>query len=124
MTSSSNSVSNSNAIDLPTFTDLQGAAGVEFVVELTETFLEEAPQQIQALHQALRCGDQAAFRRAAHTLKSNGSTFGALAFSALARELELSKLSDLGAEGALMLQRLEDEYRLAAQALKELCHAT
>ena len=112
------------SIDMGTFTELQDSAGADFVVELIETFVDEAPQQVLALREAMSQGDDALFRRSAHTLKSNGSTFGALAFSALARELELSKLSDLGAEGPLMLQRLEDEYSRAAQALKELCHAT
>ncbi|WP_310389414.1 Hpt domain-containing protein [Roseateles sp.] len=116
--------SNRSSIDMSTFTELQDAAGADFVVELIETFIDDAPQQLQALRDALGRGDEAGFRRSAHTLKSNGNTFGALAFSALARDLELCKMSDLGAQGQVLLQRLEGEYRLAAQALKELRHAT
>ena len=41
---------------------------------------------------ALAAGDAERFRRAAHSLKSNSNTFGALALGALARELELGGL--------------------------------
>jgi HPt (histidine-containing phosphotransfer) domain-containing protein len=116
--------SKGNSIDMRTFSELQEAAGADFVIELIETFIDEAPQQLRVLREALSRGDEVAFRRSAHTLKSNGNTFGALAFSAVAREMELRKLGDLGEQAQVLLQRLEDEYSRAAQALKELCHAT
>jgi HPt (histidine-containing phosphotransfer) domain-containing protein len=51
-------------------------------------------------------------RRAAHTLKSNGATFGATRFSELFRELEvLAKAGDLTAAPALSI-RIEEEYAL------------
>ena len=116
--------SNVSSIDMGIFTELQDAAGADFVIELIETFIDDAPPQLRALREALSRGDEATFRRSAHTLKSNGSTFGALDFSALARDLELCKMSDLGERGQVLVQRLEDEYSRVAQALKELSHAT
>ena len=59
-------------------------------------------------------------RRAAHTLKSNGQTFGAAEFSELCRELEQrAKNGELeGAAG--LVERIEDEYRALEQALAAL----
>ena len=59
-----------------------------------------------------------AFRRAAHSLKSNANTFGALGLGALARELELNGVPEDGADGALAA--LAAEYARAAARLKEL----
>ena len=104
-------------IDLPTFTALQEAAGAEFVVELVDTFLEEAPTMLAELRGAQAKGATDAFRRAAHSLKSNSNTFGATRLGEMARDLELGGLiTDSGP-----LDELEAEYRRAAAALKELC---
>ena len=73
-------------IDRATFEALQQTAGAEFVGELVDTFLEEAPPMLQDLRSALAAGDADRFRRAAHSLKSNSNTFGALALGALARD--------------------------------------
>ena len=64
-------------IDLPTFTELQEAAGAEFVTELVGTFLDEAPAMLAELRSAQEAGAADTFRRAAHSLKSNSHTFGA-----------------------------------------------
>ena len=75
----------STAIDLAVFNELQATAGEDFVAELVDTFLEEAPQMFRELRAALRDGDAERFRRAAHSLKSNAHTFGATRLAALAR---------------------------------------
>lgn len=71
-------------------TELQDATGPEFAAELITTFLDEAPAMLKDLEQTLADNDADAFRRAAHSLKSNASTFGATALAALARDLEMS----------------------------------
>jgi HPt (histidine-containing phosphotransfer) domain-containing protein len=56
-------------------------------------------------------------RRVAHTLKSNGATFGAQPFSELCRELEaLGRSGELDAAPAL-LQRAEEEWGRVREAL-------
>jgi HPt (histidine-containing phosphotransfer) domain-containing protein len=72
------------------------------------------------MNQALDDGDADAFRRAAHSLKSNSESFGATRLATLARELEA-----MGREGRLDEARpkmplLESTYEEAAQALKAL----
>ena len=110
-------------IDLATFDELKENAGAEFVVELVDTFLTEAPVMLHDLRRGLAANDADQFRRAAHSLKSNSNTFGALALGAMAKELELTGLAPaLGANGAT-LDALEQEYARVAAALTELKHA-
>ena len=103
-------------IDAATFAELQDAAGSEFVTELVGTFLEEAPVMLAELRSAHAGPDADAFRRAAHSLKSNAHTFGATRLAALARKLELGGLNIDTAP----LDALEAEYRKAAAALQEM----
>jgi HPt (histidine-containing phosphotransfer) domain-containing protein len=103
-------------IDLPTFTELQAAAGAEFVAELVGTFLEEAPTMLAELRSAQVAGAADTFRRAAHSLKSNSHTFGATRLGELARDLELGGLI----ADTAPLDALEAEYQLVAAALTEL----
>ena len=106
-------------IDAATFAELQESAGADFVKELVQTFLEEAPAMLAELRKALAAGNADAFRRAAHSLKSNSLTFGALALAALAREQELGGLDAARRPDAL--GPLEAEYARAARALEALC---
>jgi HPt (histidine-containing phosphotransfer) domain-containing protein len=61
----------------------------EFLRELVETFLEDSPGQLAELRAAADAGDAGAVRRVAHTLKSNGATFGVVRLEQVCRELEL-----------------------------------
>jgi len=79
-------------IDPHTFDELQANAGADFVVELVDTFAEEAPRLLAELRQAQATASAERFRRAAHSLKSNCSTFGATRVAALARTLETDGL--------------------------------
>jgi len=107
-------------IDLATFNELQETAGSEFVGELVGTFLEEAPGMLAELRAALAAGDADKFRRAAHSLKSNSNTFGALALGALAKDLELSGLAAVQGRGPQALDALAGEYARAAAELAKL----
>ena len=105
----------SDVIDAAVFRELQATAGADFVAELVDTLLEEAPGMLSALRQAAAAGDADAFRRAAHSLKSNSLTFGATELAAAARALELGGISSEAAVDAL-----QSAYDAAAQRLKEL----
>ena len=110
-------------IDRAVFDDLKQTAGAEFVVELVDTFLEEAPAMLDELRQAFDAGDAELFRRTAHSLKSNGSTFGATTLASLARDLELGGLEPARMAAGAPLDTLEREFTRVAQALTELKHA-
>ncbi len=113
-------------IDPATFAELQDSAGADFTSELVDTFLDEAPAMLAALRSALAQGDADAFRRNAHSLKSNSQTFGATQLGVLARELELVGLAALGGAGSAKASAAVDQlgkaYDQAAVALKALCH--
>ena len=105
-------------IDHATFAELQETAGAEFVNELVTTFLEEAPRMLAELRSAQTAASAERFRRAAHSLKSNCNTFGALSLGDMARKLELGGLI----ADAAPLDALEAEYACVAAALKCLCN--
>jgi|SRR5450432_2967000 len=104
-------------IDRAAFAELEQTAGAAFVTELAGTFLEEAPQMLAELRAAEAAAAADRFRRAAHSLKSNGQTFGATRLAALARALELG---GLGSGGLDALDVLDVEYARVAAALEEL----
>ena len=107
-------------IDRASFDELRETAGADFVKELVQTFLEEAPGILQELRSAHAEGKADDFRRAAHSLKSNSLTFGALPLAALARELELGGLA--AAPTAAPIDALAQAYEVAAAALTGLSH--
>jgi HPt (histidine-containing phosphotransfer) domain-containing protein len=109
-----------NAIDRATFAALQDTAGGDFVRELVDTFLHEAPRMLDELRSALAADDAARFRRVAHSLKSNGNTFGALTFAALARDLELGGIARAREGDGEAMIRLDEAYARVAAALREL----
>ncbi len=107
-------------IDLATFEGLKQMSGSDFIGELVDTFLDEAPRLIEELRAALRVGDSEAFRRAAHSLKSNGATFGAGRLSQQARELEMIGKENRLDEAAGRIEALERTYATVASELKGL----
>ncbi|HTR56711.1 MAG TPA: Hpt domain-containing protein [Casimicrobiaceae bacterium] len=110
-------------IDRPTFENLKATAGADFVQELVETFLSEAPRMLDELRSALAASDAERFRRTAHSLKSNSNTFGALTLGAMAKSLELGGLAAARAGDGKPLAQLASEYARVAQALSELKRA-
>jgi HPt (histidine-containing phosphotransfer) domain-containing protein len=111
------------AIDMAAFEALQQTAGVEFVKELVDTFLAEAPRMLDDLRGALAAGDADRFRRSAHSLKSNSLTFGAAKLGAMARDLELGGLDPVRRADAQPLDALAQEYAQVAAALTVLRNA-
>ncbi len=103
-------------IDPQTFAELQANAGAEFVVELVDTFATEAPQMLAELRGSHAAGAVDAFRRAAHSLKSNSNTFGASRLAELARSLELGGLP----EGPAPIDALAEELARSVAALRAL----
>jgi HPt (histidine-containing phosphotransfer) domain-containing protein len=110
-------------IDRATFEALKETTGAEFVLELVDTFLQEAPTMLDDLRRALAAKDAEKFRRTAHSLKSNSNTFGAHTLGAMARELELTSAAKVSGDDAEAVDALADEYSRVAAALSALRHA-
>jgi PAS domain S-box-containing protein len=85
-------------LDLRALEGLRAALGDdrEAFLEIITAYLEDTPKLLAALREALGRGDQEAFTRAAHTLKSSSATLGAMTLSSLAAQLETA-----GREGAM-----------------------
>jgi HPt (histidine-containing phosphotransfer) domain-containing protein len=88
------------------------------VAELIDSFLDDAPQLLAALQQAVDQHDAPEVRRLAHSLKSNGADFGATTFAELCKQLEArGKASTL--EGAAeLVARLQVEYHRVQEELR------
>ena len=108
-------------IDAATFAELQDSAGADFVAELVDTFLEEAPRMLAELRSTATTVRPEAFRRAAHSLKSNANTFGATKLGTMARDLELGGVPVGG--GDAELDALAREYERVSARLQELRRA-
>ena len=107
-------------IDRAVYAELQDTTGAEFVAELVDTFIEEGPRMLAELRAARAEGNAERFRRAAHSLKSNGRTFGAVKLTTLALELELNGLDADPTRDVAGLATLEAEYARTAAELKVL----
>ena len=109
---------NEAVIDQTTFDNLTELVGDDFIGELLETFFEEAPGLLEEMRQALDSGDAEIFRRSAHSLKSNGASFGARQLASLARDMEMMGRDSQLDEAGTKMPELEAEYARAAKALK------
>ena len=109
-------------IDTATLDSLVATTDAQFVDELMDAFREDSPQLIATMRQAAAGNDADAFRRAAHSLKSNSNNFGATNLAALAKELEaMGKAGSLDGAGA-KIERLAAEYEQVERALRAWRH--
>lgn len=106
-------------IDQATFEQLKQMSGADFIDELIDAFLEDAPDMINQMQAAISEKDAETFRRNAHSLKSNANTFGAMELGVLAKELEMmGRTNDL--EIGNRLEVLKDAFERVAAELKEM----
>ncbi len=75
---------------------------------------------IASLREALAARNAEAYRRHAHSLKSNCNTFGALGLAAQSREIELGGLHSDAAQDEKAVDALAHTYTEVAAALKGL----
>jgi HPt (histidine-containing phosphotransfer) domain-containing protein len=108
-----------SVIDKKTFEDLKQMSGDDFIGELIDAFLEDAPNMLDAMRTALEAKDVESFRRNAHSLKTNANTFGAMELGELAKELEAMG-RDNNLEIGNRLEVLVDAYEKAASELAAL----
>jgi PAS domain S-box-containing protein len=102
-------------------TQLEATVGdPTFVRELISTFLSDAPHLVGTLRSSLEEHNPEELRIAAHTLKSNGWTFGATALASLSEELELSAQTKTLTGAGELVSRIENEYARVEGALGAL----
>jgi HPt (histidine-containing phosphotransfer) domain-containing protein len=113
----------SGALDTGRLDELRVSVGDddEFFAELVDEFLADAPVQLESLRAALSSGDADSARRAAHTLKGTGRTFGAETLASLCQEVETAAAAgDLGT-GLARIDGIDQEWARAQSELVALC---
>jgi HPt (histidine-containing phosphotransfer) domain-containing protein len=115
-------MSDTEVIDRAVFDGLLESVGGdrEFLGELLQAYFDDSPRLLESMHVALAAGNADQFRRAAHSLKSNSASFGAMTLSRMAKGLE-----DMGKAGTLDgaardIAAAEAEYARVATALRSL----
>jgi CheY-like chemotaxis protein/HPt (histidine-containing phosphotransfer) domain-containing protein len=87
---------------------------------LLQGFLDDGVRLLAEARRARQQNNLKELRRAAHTLKSSSATFGAMALSAVAKELEnLARDGNLDGTAEL-IERAEQEYAKAKAALEQI----
>jgi len=97
-----------------------GKQAAAMLPSLIDDFIQEAPSLIADAWRSWEQGQTADLRRAAHTLKSSSATFGAMALSALARELEYKARDGALEQVEEFLARIDSAYLQARAALEAL----
>ena len=96
---------------------LRALGGDDFLAEVIDEFLADAPKLLTTLRGALEGNDADELQRAAHTLKSNGTTFGAGDFSERCRELEERAKNGELTGASELINGIEREYGQLHEAL-------
>jgi len=95
---------------------LQRPGAPSILDKIIGLYFVDAPRQILSMRDALAADDDAALKRAAHTLKSSSGNLGALALAGSCKELETAGAAHPGTAG-LLITRIERDYEQAHAAL-------
>jgi HPt (histidine-containing phosphotransfer) domain-containing protein len=87
---------------------------------LIERFYQDVDRLLADARQALGQGQAEDLRRASHSLKSTSATFGAMALSSVARELEYLARDGMLEGAAVRIDWAEDEFARAKTALETI----
>ncbi|MBD2517018.1 PAS domain S-box protein [Nostoc sp. FACHB-973] len=106
------------AIDAETFQALKDMIGdTEILAEFIDNYLEDAPQRLLAIHNAIDKKDAAELRSVAHSLKSLSVTIGAMPFAELCQELETMGRNGTTLSASTLVPKIETEYQRVEAAL-------
>lgn len=103
---------------LSSFDEAQEEGEPDFVVELIDLYLGEAPRIFSAIREGLATSDWLSAKRAAHSLRGSSSNLGVLQMALISGELErLATSHDIAAEQLLV--SLEAEFARVEKILGE-----
>jgi len=110
------------ALDRQVLQDLREIAGDDFeglIAEVIDSYLEDSPPRVQAIHSAIAHDDANALHQSAHALKSSSLTIGATGLAKLCAELEaLGRTGNLEPASTLISQ-FDAEYERVVAALQQ-----
>ena len=107
------------AVDLAALDRLLDMTGgdVEFLDELVDTYLEDAPGQLAQMRAAVAADAQADLVRPAHSLKSNSANMGAESLAGMCRELEAAARDGVADDAAARVAAIETEFERVRREL-------
>ncbi len=113
-------VRDADTIDAATLRGLRATLGDDpgILADLIDTFLADAPKLVAGARQAASDSNVEEVRRTAHTLKSNGATFGATTLFELCRDLEAMGKTGKLMEAQRLVAQIETEYERVGKALE------
>ncbi len=92
----------------------------QMLADLIDTFLDDIPQRLARIEEALQHEDAESIKAMAHPMKSSAASLGALQFSRMCEELEKIASSGNTLEEALALySRLQGEFGRVRSALEQ-----
>jgi HPt (histidine-containing phosphotransfer) domain-containing protein len=103
---------------LNNYREFMGDEADAFIVDIIETFLENAPRLFGQMETSMASADSQGFVRAAHTLKSNSATVGATLLASLAAELESRGKSETLTDLAEQVRLAREEFALVKSLLQ------
>ena len=111
-------------IDMAILTETAGRNASQLLPQLTSIFLEDGDLLVSQMEQALQVGDASQLQQAAHRLKGNSASLGAMSIAHLTKKLEnLGKAGDL-ATAVQTFALLSEEYNKVKVALLTLSNQT
>ncbi|HEY9779766.1 MAG TPA: ATP-binding protein [Leptolyngbyaceae cyanobacterium] len=97
---------------------MAGARASDVLAQVVDNYIEQAPQLLQAMRNAVAKGDAVALHRAAHGLRSASANLGATALSQLCKKLEGMGKAGITAEALADVLQAEEAYETVKAALQ------
>jgi len=113
-------VPESATIDETTINALKNLGGNDFVMEIVDTFRKDAWRLIDQLKHAVARGDLREFRDLAHSLRSGAVNVGGVKLCQTLISMRDLSTKDLGANGAVQVEKIESELVRLDTALDEM----
>lgn len=104
--------------------ELQIEGEPDILEQIIQAFFRSSKPLVANLHDALVENDFAILQNSAHSLKSSSANLGAMKFSEICRELEMSCKNNTCDNGAELVLNIETEYVLVKKALSKEIQST
>ncbi len=103
---------------LDSLRDMAGPKAAAMLSLIIGNYLEDAPERLQEIREAVAQGDPEGLRQAAHSMRSSSANLGALTLANLLKELENLGRAGTTANAQTLLTQVEKEYEKVVQALE------
>jgi len=114
-------LANADVLDrkaLENIRSLQSEGAADILSQIINLFLEETPNQLKNLQQAIRDNDAGTVYSIAHSLKSSSANLGAMKLSALLKDLEEKGRRKALTDTPSLFLQIENEFKRADKLLQ------